>query len=666
MKTHTSDRKLMRKLLGRKEPDGQGDRTAIRRLASRYLLPHWPSVLVTVVLCSLCGLGPYGYAIATSVIADRVVQVQVQTPEDLSYGANSDQSVHDHLTEQTKSTAQNQDGSAATHEAHYLASSIGSRLHLLGWIALGLIVMEIARIGFNFLGTERLIYVGQLLQFRMRQHLHDKLLALPLSYHDHHASGRLLTHLFSDVSVVRMQMKLLRTVPTSILKILVGMVLVLIVDAQLAIVILLAIPAYALFYQCFRHRLRSISTALREREGRLNGHIANRISAFVVVKAFAQEIRESIAFMRQARPLMQAWINLAVFNATFSAVCGIISGVCMTTVLWIGALRVRDGFMTLGDLLLFYWAAGNMFAPVASLTSTASGWHRLKTVAERIMRVLDEPIVLDEPKQPLKFPDHPCDLRFECVTMRYAPDRAAALTDISFTLASGERMCIMGPSGSGKSTLAKLVCRLYDPTCGTIRFDGIDLRLLCLSDLRQHVSFVCQEPVIFSGTIEDNIRYGSEDADEQTLIDAASIAQIQDFIEQLPGQYGSTTGERGLTLSGGQKQRLNLARALLPNPRVLVLDDSTSAIDASTESLILSGLCETLRHQTVVIVSHRAMFAMECDKVLMLDSGKIVQMGSPGQLLKSGGPFADIYYQQSESSRFVDECTNPPIHSLPA
>jgi ATP-binding cassette subfamily B protein len=209
----------------------------------------------------------------------------------------------------------------------------------------------------------------------------------------------------------------------------------------------------------------------------------------------------------------------------------------------------------------------------------------------------------------------------------------------------------MGPSGSGKTTLAKVLARLYDPSGGAVRFDGLDIREFPLADLRKYIGFVSQEPVVFRGTIADNIRYGSGQASMHNVVAAAQHAQIHEFIERLPSRYETITHERGLTLSGGQKQRVNLARALLYDPKVLVLDDCTSALDADTEAKLVRGFEQALRDRTVVLVSHRVSIALGCDLVLMLDKGKVVQFGPPDELAQMDGPFGDLYREQLSRAR---------------
>jgi ATP-binding cassette subfamily B protein len=317
-------------------------------------------------------------------------------------------------------------------------------------------------------------------------------------------------------------------------------------------------------------------------------------------------------------------------------------------VLWISAIWVRDGQMTLGNLLLFYTAAGQLFAPIAQLSRMTGLFHRLSASCQKVQQVLDEPDDLPDTEDPSPIPSRAPALRFRDVSFEYDPKRPPALQGVSFDLPAGKSVCVMGPSGSGKTTLAKLAGRIYDPSQGQVLLDDTDVRGFRIQQLREMTGYVNQEPVIFDGTIRDNIRYGSEDSEWQEMISAAQFAQIHDYITQLPAKYRTLTTERGLTLSGGQKQRVNLARALLYDPKLLILDDCTSALDAETEVRLIRGFEQFLRGRTTLLVSHRMSMALRCDYVLVLDEGKLVEFGPPRKLLKSGGAFAELHAEQTD------------------
>jgi ATP-binding cassette subfamily B protein len=309
--------------------------------------------------------------------------------------------------------------------------------------------------------------------------------------------------------------------------------------------------------------------------------------------------------------------------------------------------------MTLGTLLLFYTAAGQLFAPIGRISALTGVFHRLCAACRKARMVLDEPNDLPDTQEPLALPQEAPALQFENVTFRYASEKRPALENVSFQLPAGKTVCVMGASGSGKTTLAKLACRIYDPTEGSVRLGDVDIRSFRLQDLREMTGYVNQEPVIFDGTIRDNIRYGSEDSEWEEMISAAQFAQIHEYITQLPRQYRTITTERGLTLSGGQKQRVNLARALLYDPKLLVLDDCTSALDAETEVRLIRGFEKFLKGRTALLVSHRISIALRCNYVLVLEEGKLAEFGPPRKLLDADGPFAALFKEQTDKPAVV-------------
>ncbi|MCC7350173.1 MAG: ABC transporter ATP-binding protein [Phycisphaerales bacterium] len=623
----------------------------LRKLLRRYYWnPFRFRVIATIVLSMSCGLWVFAYAWSGKILADGVVEVQLteNKPSAAQQADLTQPSAHQRFALEDNTPHQSLERSIEQKPG----KTTEQKLRLLGWVALIMLGTEIYRHVSWYAVVGSMVTMNQRFQFRLRQNLHDKLHSLPMSYHDHHSPGRLLTHLFSDVSTLEGGMSTLFIhVPSYFMNLLAGLIIVFSVDSKLAMLVLLALPGYAISYRWFHDRLGTVHENLREREGTLNGHIANRLANFQVVKSFVRESTESVDFLRRTRPIIRNYLAATVLGTGFSVVCGLISGTCTTLLLWFGTLQVRDGRLTLGDVLMFFTAAANLFTPIAAITNLTSMFQRMRAVAGKVMRVLDEPNQLIDAAEPSPVPPRPCEIKLDQVTLHYDPARPAALREVSFVLPAGKRLCIMGPSGSGKTTLAKVLARLYDPSGGAVRFDGLDIREFPLADLRKYIGFVSQEPVVFRGTIADNIRYGSGQASMHNVVAAAQHAQIHEFIERLPSRYETITHERGLTLSGGQKQRVNLARALLYDPKVLVLDDCTSALDADTEAKLVRGFEQALRDRTVVLVSHRVSIALGCDLVLMLDKGKVVQFGPPDELAQADGPFGDLYREQLSRAR---------------
>jgi ABC-type multidrug transport system fused ATPase/permease subunit len=615
-----------------------------------YLRPYRLSLVAIVLLGVLTGQVMYGYARAGQFIADDIIELALIAPSSSMDPTLPSENRTFQAPQRREIT------SVTTRLETRPGKTVAEKVHLLSMLALMLAAMEIARHTASAIVITRTVVMTQKAQFKLRQQLHDKLQALPMHYHDRHSPGRLLTHLFSDMQVVQNSLSMLmRQIPPNIAAIVVGAVIVMVLDTTLGGIVLCALPCYGVVHHWFRARMRRVNRNIREREGKLNAHIANRVGNFQLVKSYGRESGEGLDFLRQARPILNRFLAASVLNTVFVSLCGIISGTCVVIVLWMGALRVRDGLMTPGELLMFHAAAGYMFNPVSMLTNMAAVMYRVRAVAGKVMRVLDEPITLTDPEKPQLIHDAPCALSFDRVTLTYGDEPNPALNGASFTLPAGKRLCVMGPSGAGKTTLAKLCARFYDPSDGAVRLDGVDLKQFRVTDLRQYIGYVGQEPIVFSGTISGNIRYGANEASPRAVVAAAQYAQIHDFIERLPERYQTLTHERGLNLSGGQKQRVNLARALINDSKMLILDDCTSALDADTEAKLVHGFRDALDGRTCVLVTHRVSIAMTCDYVLMLDSGKVAQFGDPQSLAQSDGPFAKIVREQAEKIRLVEQ-----------
>ncbi len=616
-----------------------------------FLKPHLAGVLVVVLLGSIIG-GPmsFFYAWTARFITDDIVEVH-RIAEANRNPVNPTLVTENRRFDLTQPRREEGLGQRMQTAG---GKSTAEKMRLL-WLLTAMLAGILFLRHYGTKAVQKAMFgMGNICQYKMRHHIYKKLQLLPMSFHDSNGTGRLMTHLFSDVQVIQQStIKLVRQVPVNIMTLVVGLAILLSIDLFLASLVLIALPLYAFSYTFFHRRLKTVHGNLRERNGWLTGHIANRISHFYLVKAFGRENGEGLDFLRRARPIIRNALTGAVLSSMFAVACGIISGICLASVLWISALWVRDGQMTLGTLLLFYTAAGQLFAPIGRISALTGVFHRLCAACRKARMVLDEPNDLPDTQEPVPLPQQAPALRFENVTFRYGSEMRAALEDISFELPAGKTVCVMGASGSGKTTLAKLACRIYDPTQGAVRLGDADIRSFRLQELREMTGYVNQEPVIFDGTIRDNIRYGSEDSEWEEMISAAQFAQIHEYITQLPRQYRTITTERGLTLSGGQKQRVNLARALLYDPKLLVLDDCTSALDAETEVRLIRGFEKFLQGRTALLVSHRISIALRCNYVLVLEEGKLAEFGPPRKLLDADGPFAALFKEQTDKPAVV-------------
>lgn len=541
------------------------------------------------------------------------------------------------------------DGSLADRVAARPGLSLAEKLHRLAIIAVLLILMHLAAVAAQAWGNVNIGKIAERVTFVLRRHIHDKLLRLQMSYHDQHLTGRLLSRAVDDVQVIENTFANLLTQWAMFIGIIaINVSLMYYINARLATFALLALPFYAYAYGRISGRIKSLSRQQRQANGALYGLIRDRLANPRVIKSFGQEKRELLNFYGRTRDMFRRRRRIVVLNNVLAMVCTCIAGIMTAVTLGLGVILLQRGQMSLGYVLFFYALARGLFYPIAALTQLTAEMQWLTVACERILDVMDEPETITNHPQARTLERFGGSIVFENVNFSYDGIGKQAVEQIDLTIPKGSRICLMGKSGAGKSTIAVLLLRLYDVTEGKISIDGIDLRKIKIASLRKCVSFVPQEPMLFSGTLARNILYGNPHASCEQMIAAAKRAEIHEFIESLPDGYRSIVGENGLRLSGGQKQRLSLARALVTDPDILILDDCTSALDAETEAKIQGTLKTALADKTVVMISHRVSVASNADTVAVLDDGRIVELGSHQELMDRKGHYWNLIKDQLE------------------
>jgi len=489
--------------------------------------------------------------------------------------------------------------------------------------------------------------VGQKIVFSLRRDLHQKLQSLAMRYFDQHQVGKLVARVMDDASVVEgIATTTLVNIITNVSALAVGIVILLNLDYKLALIALVALPLAALSFATVNKRLEKISMDIRARNAELYSQLAEALSGAEVVKSFGQEKKETKHFFRRAKNLIRLFIRRAIISTALGTTSAIISAGCTAAILWMGVLKVKAGW-PLGSMLWFYSTTALLFGPVNNLTSILINSQYLMAVLKRIFELLDEKVEIRDSDKAITLDQMQGQVIFNHVSLKYRDSKNIGLSNINFEMPAGSRVSLIGPSGSGKTSLVSLLLRLYNPTKGHIFIDGHSIKDIKLSSLRSNIAMVPQETSIFSGTVADNIKYGRMQATAREIIAAAKMAEIHDFIMSLPDKYEAEIGERGMRLSGGQKQRLCIARALLTNPRILILDDSSSALDAETETRIQKTLDKVMKGRTCFIITHRLRTAMRADIILVLNKGEIAEIGSHEALLKSGGIYQRIYQGQN-------------------
>ncbi|MDP6449941.1 MAG: ABC transporter ATP-binding protein [Lentisphaeria bacterium] len=493
--------------------------------------------------------------------------------------------------------------------------------------------------------------VAQRFTYRLREGMYRKLQVLHIGYFERTQTGKILSRVMDDVNVIRSFVASYGiAVFVSVSQRIAGGVLVLWLNWKLALVLLFSLPLYGYLFARLLPVIRRLNVAMRRMNSNLYAHAAERIGMLEVIAACAQELREMRAMAHDVFDYVRLGNRLVFYNNLLSFLAALITAVITAAILYLSGRAVQRGEMTIGDLIAFYGATVAIFIPIAGLTALAAEFQGLLVVLRRVFGLLDEPERVQSGK--IQLTGMTGKVELDHVTFAYPRQAAPAIRDLCMHVQPGERIAMMGPSGSGKTTLFHLLLRFYDPGTGAVRVGGVEIVDADISSLRRHVSIVQQEPVIFSGTIAENITYGHPEATPAQIIDACVKAELHDFIMQLDVKYETEVGEHGVTLSGGQRQRLALATALLTDPEVLLLDDTSSALDAATEARVRATLNKALTGRTSLIITQRVSTARDCDRIVVLEKGRLSQIGTHADLVRRGGFYARICREQG----VVREC----------
>jgi ABC-type multidrug transport system fused ATPase/permease subunit len=486
---------------------------------------------------------------------------------------------------------------------------------------------------------------GRRLVYELRRDLHLKLQALHVGFYERTPAGRILSRVLDDVKVIHGWVAWQTVMLASgALKIAMGLVMIYWMDWRLAALATPVFPLYAFAYAKLTPRMRRAHIAMRRLNSRMYARSAERIAGIRVVHAFRLERGELASFARHVHDSLRVGMRLVFYDQSLALVAAILIAGATGTVIYIAVSNMWSEAMTVGDFYAFMGGMGLMFGAVRQITSHLTDLQGVSVVIGRVFAFLGEEEQV--PPGSIRLDGMTGKIRFEHVTFTYPKQDEPALKDIDFRIGAGERVALMGPSGAGKTTVFQLLLRFYDPQEGKVCVGGVDLADADPRSVRTHVRAVQQEPVLFAGPIADAIAYGRLDASPREIMAAAHHAEIHDFIMSLPLKYETEIGERGVTLSGGQKQRLALATALLTEPEVLLLDDTTSALDAETEARIRATLNRVLEGRTSFIITQRVTTARDCDRIIVLEKGRITQMGTHDELAARDGFYRRVCVQQ--------------------
>jgi ABC-type multidrug transport system fused ATPase/permease subunit len=531
---------------------------------------------------------------------------------------------------------------------------IGQRPDLLAPMMLALLGAFLLRDLFNGLRIRINNTFEQNVIFDMRRDVYARLQRLPVNYFDQRASGDLMTRVIEDVnSMERVLIDGTEQGTVALLSVVGVLGFLFYQNALLAGIALIPLPLLAggaLWYTLTAH---SRYRAQREAASAMNALLMDNLQGIRQIKAYARQPHEDERFAGRADDLRQGTLGVMRVWATYSPAMSFVAALGSVLVLWVGGRLVIQGAMTLGQLVGFLFFLALFYEPIGRLHGLNQMLQAARAAGERVFDILDAITETANARRTGKLHVPVCgEVVYENVCFSYANQRVV-LQDISLRARPGEMVALVGPTGAGKSTLVNLLPAFYEPGAGRISIDGQDISRISLESLRAQISVVSQEPFLFNGTVRENILYGKLEATEAELIEAARAANCHEFISRLPGGYDSRVGERGVKLSVGEKQRVSIARALLNNAPVLILDEATASVDTATERLIQEALGRLMANRTSFVIAHRLSTIREADQILVLRHGRIVEQGSHDQLLESNGLYARL--ARIQNTTFIEE-----------
>jgi subfamily B ATP-binding cassette protein MsbA len=427
-----------------------------------------------------------------------------------------------------------------------------------------------------------------------------------------------------------------------------------------ALIAVAVTPILLFFVARFKTAVKKATHKVRTEQSSMVTVLQQGLESVRAVKAFDRQDLEEKNLKDISMETVQASLNARKVKSLLSPVVGLIVAACTAVVLWRGAHLVLIGVMTLGGLTVFLSYLGKFFKPVQDLAKMTTSIAQASVALERIQAILDTDTVIPQKPDAKNIDTLKGQIDFEHVAFAYEPDNPI-LRDIHFSIKAGQRIGICGPTGGGKSTVVSLIPRFYDPTIGKVFIDGMDITEFQLhgdQGLRDQIAFVLQDTVLFFGTIRDNIAYGKQNATQEEIETAAKMANADEFIAKMPKGYDTWVGERGLTLSGGQRQRIGIARAIIRNSPILILDEPTAALDTESEKLVMEALERLMKGRTVIIIAHRLSTIRDADKIVVLKGGFVAEEGTHDELIARNGIYAELYHIQSGAAPLVDATSN--------
>jgi ABC-type multidrug transport system fused ATPase/permease subunit len=532
-----------------------------------------------------------------------------------------------------------------------LGSSIehSPKMYFASMAALAFVVIAVLGAIATYIDNYCTESVGQYVAHDLRMRMYHHLQRLSLGYYNTHQTGTILSTITSDIQTIQ------GFASSSTLDILVDLLTIICMlglmfwlNWDFTLIALAVTPFLLLFVSRFKKAVKKATHEVRKEQSEIVAVVQQGLESMQVVKAFGQEKTEEELLREVSHATVSAALKARSVKALLSPVVTITVAVCTAIVLWRGAALILAGSMTIGGLTVYLAYLTKFFKPVKDLATTTNAIAQAAVGAERVRAILDTDNIVPEKENALEPGTLVGDIEFEHVAFGYDP-ATPILTDVNFKIKPGQFVGVVGPTGAGKSTIVSLIPRFYDVQAGTIRVDGTDIADYKLMALRHQIGYVLQETILFRGTIFENIAFGRPDATKEEVIEAAKLANADEFISRMPNGYDTMVGERGSTLSGGQRQRIGIARVMVRNSPILILDEPTAALDSESEKLVIDALERLMKGRTVITIAHRLSTIRDADQIIVISNGVVAEDGTHDELIALNGIYAELHRTQFDT-----------------
>jgi ABC-type multidrug transport system fused ATPase/permease subunit len=526
----------------------------------------------------------------------------------------------------------------------------GTKMQIAAAAAIAAVLIAVVGAIASYIANYYTTSVGQWVANDLRVRTYHHLQQLSLSYYDSHQTGALLSTITSDVQTIQ-GFASSSTLGIAVdLFTIVGMLFIMFwLNWDFTLIAVAVTPFMLLLVSRFKKAVKKATHEVRKEQSKIVSVVEAGLQSMRVVKAFGREdlAEEQLAEVSEAT--VSASLKARRVKALLSPIVATTVALCTAFVLWRGSALILAGAMTVGALTVFLSYLTKFFKPVQDLATMTNTIAQAAVGVDRVRGILDADTMIPERPDARDPGTLTGDIEFENVAFAYSAD-APVLKDVSFKIKAGQLVGVVGPTGGGKSTVVSLIPRFYDPTAGTIKMDGVDIREFKFHAIRDQIGYVLQETVLFEGTVRDNIAYGRKGVSEQQILEAAKLANADEFIVRMPHGYDSIVGERGETLSGGQRQRIGIARAIIRNNPILILDEPTAALDTESERLVIEALERLMRGRTVITIAHRLSTIRDAHKIIVLKEGVVAEEGTHDELVARGGAYAELYRIQFDTA----------------